>query len=158
MHKRSLENPSPGARSTASSLPTPSPAVAMHSQAAVATSGVVAPAAGVQEVAAGNQVGQAVSVPLVGTVACSAAAKRRQFRALCYSLGDAFSGPPPLNWLRDELSDARSIWNLGKEFGVSFDGDEHEVVSRLADMERRDGIDNGSRPGCSSGRGNEVDQ
>lgn len=41
-------------------------------------------------------------------------------------------------WLKDVESEARSIWNEGKELGVTALGNEEDVIQRLVHLEQRD--------------------
>lgn len=41
-------------------------------------------------------------------------------------------------WLRNHEEEAENIWGLGKLLGVSFPGDNREMIKRLSEMEARD--------------------
>lgn len=56
-------------------------------------------------------------------------------------------------WLRGAEDEARKIWDLGKEFGVTACGDEGVVLSKLVDMEHRDALEAGDLAGAESRRG-----
>lgn len=38
----------------------------------------------------------------------------------------------------NSLSNARKIWELGKKLGVSYEGDENEILGKFVELESRD--------------------
>lgn len=79
------------------------------------------------------------------------AAARKQVRQLVHSCSDSLSESglrncPVSFWLKDVEAEARSIWREGKDLGVSFHGNEEDVISRMVQLEQRDarGADTGT--------------
>lgn len=78
-------------------------------------------------------------------------AARKQVRQMVQAHINSLSGTELMNcpmafWLKDVDTEARNMWKDGKELGVTFNGTEEEVISRLVELEMRDarGADTGS--------------
>lgn len=64
---------------------------------------------------------------------------RQNLFSLCSSLSDsAIANCNRGFWIRNEEDEARNIWDFGKLLGVSFSGEDKEIISRLVNMEKRD--------------------
>lgn len=81
----------------------------------------------------------------------SAAEIRKRVRGLCFSLTssapDSHIASP--TWLHGVALEAKRMWEMGKEFGVSYEGEEEEVIRKLLELAQRDVT--GSRPGGNGG-------
>lgn len=89
------------------------------------------------------------------------AAERRQFRASlrssCSSLADSgFRNCNKAFWLRNEEAEARKLWSMGKELGIIAAGTEEEIISRIIEMEHRDGQMMQEQAGVVPGRGHDM--
>lgn len=68
---------------------------------------------------------------------------RKQVRQNSYSMCSSLSDSDILNcnrgfWIRNKEDEARNIWDFGKMLGVSFSGEDREMISKIMNMEQRD--------------------
>lgn len=49
-----------------------------------------------------------------------------------------------LFWLRHKEREARRLWEMGKNLGLCYEGDEEQIINKLIAMEERDEIGDGS--------------
>lgn len=79
---------------------------------------------------------------------------RKQVRHKVHSMCSTISDSEIINcnrgfWIRNGEDEARNIWDAGKLLGVTFSGEDREIISRLVTMEKRDesemvGLDSGA--------------
>lgn len=48
-----------------------------------------------------------------------------------------------VKWLQRGSSEAKFLWDIGKKCGMSFTGGDDEIISKLEELQHRDGSGNG---------------
>lgn len=86
----------------------------------------------------------ASSAPVPGPILSNSAANRRVVRSLCFSVSNPSSDSTACfgnnsSWVKGLSAEAKFLWTMAKEMGVSFHGEEEEIVRQLKELEERDG-------------------
>ena len=82
-------------------------------------------------------------ISITTTSSMNTTQQRCQIRSAIYNLYNSISDTDIVNcnrlfWMRNSSTEANRIWNLGKQLGITFTGDENQILEQLQKMEERD--------------------
>lgn len=96
------------------------------------------------------------SKSIMSNMGGSTAAAKKKLRRFVHALSHSISDSDVFNynrlfWLKNVDLEAKFLWEMGKELGVSCRGNEDEIIQRMVEMEQKDAEK--GRPFTASGAG-----